>query len=115
MDILIVKPKWVERIFSYNKIWEIRGSDTKKRGLIEIAESGTSLVVGTVNLIGTTPLTKELWETNEKNHQVDLSWEELLKIYPKPYAWIFETLSAKRYDKPVPYVHPKGAVIWVKG
>lgn len=114
MDILIVKPKWADRILEYNKLWEIRGSNISKRGKIAIAKSGTGCVFGTVNLIGSIPLTKELWDTNEKNHQVDISWGELLKIYKKPYAWIFEYGSVEKYQTPVPYEHPKGAVIWVK-
>ncbi|GAF99913.1 unnamed protein product, partial [marine sediment metagenome] len=28
------------------------------------------------------------------------------------YAWVLE--KAKRYDEPIPYTHPLGAVIWVK-
>lgn len=115
MDILIIKPKWVDRIFGYHKTWEIRGGNTTKRGTIAIAKSGTDCIFGEVDLVDSFPLTKELWETNEKNHQVELSWEELLKIYPKPYAWVFDWHSVFQYQKPIPYVHPKGAVIWVKG
>ena len=112
MDILIIKPYWADRIFDYNKLWEIRGCNTSKRGKISIAKSGTGCVFGTVNLINSIPLTKKLWETNEKNHQVDISWEELLLRYKKPYAWIFECVE--KYQTPIPYTHPKGAVIWVK-
>lgn len=68
MDILVIKPKWVDHIFDYNKFWEIRGSSTSKRGSIGIARSGIGCVFGTVNLIDSIPLTKELWKTNEKNH-----------------------------------------------
>lgn len=114
MDILIIKPYWADKIFCENKLWEIRGNNTKKRGKIAIAKSGTGCVFGTVNLIDSIPLTKEIWETNEKNHQVDIPWEELLKRYKKPYAWIFEYGSVTKYQVPVPYTHPKGAVIWVK-
>lgn len=114
MDILIVRPYWADRIFDFYKLWEIRGSNTSKRGKIGIAKSGTGCIYGTVNLTDSIPLTKELWETNRKMHQVDISWEELLSIYKKPYAWIFEGDSAIRHQVPVPYVHPQGAVIWVK-
>ena len=112
MDILIIKSYWADKIFDENKLWEIRGCNTSKRGKIAIAKSGTGCVFGTVNLINSIPLTKKLWETNEKNHQVDISWEELLLRYKKPYAWIFECVE--KYQTPIPYTHPKGAVIWVK-
>lgn len=114
MDILIVKPHWADRIFDNNKLWEIRGCNTSKRGRIAIAKSGTGCVYGTVNLIDSVPLTKELWEANEKCHQVEITWEELLKIYLKPHAWIFESGTAIKYQNPISYRHPKGAVIWVK-
>lgn len=114
MDILIVKPYWADRIFDYNKLWEIRGSNTTKRGKIAIAKSGTGCVFGTANIADSIPLTKQLCETNEKNHQVDISWEELIERYKTPYAWIFEYGSVEKYQVPIPYTHPKGAVIWVK-
>lgn len=114
MDILIIKPYWADRIFDYNKLWEIRGSNTSKRGRIAIAKSGTGHIFGTANIIDSIPLTREIWETNEKNHQIELTWEELLCIYKKPYAWIFEYGSIEKCQIPVPYTHPKGAVIWVQ-
>lgn len=114
MNILIVKPKWAGKILHKNKIWEIRGSNTHKRGRIGIAMSGTGQVYGTVELIDSIPLTKELWESNSDKHQVELSWDELLGIYKKPYAWVFASDKTEVYESPVPYLHKKGAVIWVK-
>lgn len=114
MDILIIKPFWADKIFNENKLWEIRGSNTSKRGKIAIAKSGTSRAFGTAELIDSIPLTKELWEANKNNHQVEITWEELLKVYKKPHAWIFKHDSATKYQTPIPYIHPRGAVIWVK-
>ena len=110
--ILIIKPVWVDKIFCNKKIWEIRGCDTKKRGVIRIAASGTGMVVGEVILSHTIPLTRELWDNNIAKHQVQLSWDQLLHRYKKPYAWVFK--KPKLYLKPVIYYHPKGAVIWVR-
>lgn len=40
-------------------------------------------------------------------HQVD----DLEKLDKWKYPWCIE--DAKRYDRPMPYKHPQGAVIWV--
>lgn len=113
-NILIVKPYWADLILSGSKIWEIRGHNTTKRGKIDIAKSGTGKIFGEVKLVDSIPLTQELWESSRDKHQVNLSWKELLSIYKKPHAWIFEYGSAEKYIMPVSYKHPKGAVVWVK-
>ena len=51
MKALIVKKLWIDYILDGNKVWEIRGSNTKIRGEIELIQSGTGLVVGKCNLI----------------------------------------------------------------
>ena len=112
MDILIIKPKWAELILSGQKIWEIRGSNTKKRGIIGIAESGTGKVFGEVELVDSYPMDFKNFLIGQKWHKLNITWAELLTIYKKPHAW--ELRNAKRYDEPKPYNHPKGAVIWVK-
>lgn len=112
MNILIIMPEWVEKIFKFNKDWEIRGSDTKKRGWIKIAASKTGCVYGEVFLAQSIPLTRNLWNGNMEKHQVGITWDELVKRYKKPYAWVFT--EKKIYEQPQKYNHPKGAVIWVK-
>ena len=84
--ILVVKKKWGNEIFHCGKDWEIRGCSTKKRGIVRIAVSGTGLVIGEVTLCNVLPLTREIWETNKKHHHVNMTWDELIKIYKKPYA-----------------------------
>lgn len=134
MDGLIIKSKWLRKILAIPqsdiqeildisqseaqkipkpKTWEIRGSNTSKRGRICLCESGTGLVKGTTQLIDSIPLTKELFEENRDKHKIySMSWEELTKIYKRPYAWIFDKSYA--LNNPQPYKHPQGAVIWVK-
>lgn len=115
MDILIVSPYWADKILDGEKVWEIRGSSTKKRGRIAIAKSGTSCVFGEVSVEDAIPLTKALWEENIDKHLVRCPWDLVLEKYKHPHAWIFEPNSGTRYETPKHYDHPKGAVIWVKG
>ena len=109
---LIIKPKWADLILEGQKTVEVRGSKTNIRGEIGIIKSGTKKVYGTVELFSCIKLEKRQFEGAWKErHKIDISWEELLKIYPTPYAWCLK--DVKVYDKPIPYDHKKGCVIWV--
>ena len=106
MDALIIKKPHIDNILSGIKTWEIRGSSTKKRGKIGLIESGSKTIVGEVELVDSIELTDELIRTNADKH--------LAKniTYKKPHAWVLK--NAKRYETPIPYKHPLGAIIWVK-
>jgi len=87
----------------------MRSRPTNIRGRIGIIEQGTGLIVGEVKVSYSMP-----FEANElsssfyyRNHRIkDI---DVLKKYR--HAWVFE--DAKRYEKPIPYKHPQGAVVWV--
>lgn len=113
MDGLIIKKHWLDLILSGKKTWEIRGSDTKKRGRIALIESGSGHVVGTCKLVDSYPVTLDDMEANQDKHCIEptlITITHHLK-YKYPNAWVLE--NAKRID-PVKYNHPQGAVIWVK-
>ena len=111
MDGLIIKEKWLRLILSGLKSWEIRGSRTKKRGTIYLIQSGSSHIMGQVDIVDCIELTKERYEKNRGKHCIEAGWESL--PYSAPYAWVLE--NCVQYQKPIPYKHPQGAVIWVKG
>ncbi|MFT4308237.1 MAG: hypothetical protein ACMXYM_02600 [Candidatus Woesearchaeota archaeon] len=109
MRALIIKPKPLELILSSLKVWELRGSRTHVRGPIKLIASGTGLIIGQavlVDCIG--PLDKSTYESERSKHHSTKPFEEQ---YAALYAWVFE--GARRIE-PVPYSHPKGAIIWVK-
>ena len=112
MDILIIKEEFGKQILSGKKTWELRGSNTKKRGRIALAYSGSKKKYGTVELIDSIPLTKELYNSNMKKHRSLGTWEELKNWYKNPHAWIMK--NPKRFETPQEYKHPIGAIIWVK-
>ena len=113
MDILVVKPYFATLILRGEKTWEIRGSNTHKRGLIGIAKSGTGKVFGEVELVDCRRMCFRDFAFGGDKHHLNLSWPALHEIYKTPYIW--ELKNAKLYDEPKPYKHPRGAVIWVKG
>lgn len=105
---LIVKGFWLDKIFDNGKIWEMRSSLTGVRGRIGLIESGTGTIVGEADLIYSLgPLSDQDLQECSNAHQVPLGTNSRWR-----YAWVLR--DAVRYENPVPYAHPRGAVIWVK-
>lgn len=113
MNALIIKKEHLDKILSGEKTWELRGSRTNKSGPIALIESGSGLIVGTAFIVGCLgPLYDFELQLNSRKHRAELSQNGPLNRYKKVYAW--ELSNAKRLDKPIPYRHPQGAIIWVK-
>jgi hypothetical protein len=110
---LVVRSPWIERILNGEKVWEIRGSRTEKRGPIALIKSGSGLVYGTVELVDVIgPLTPEEMRTGFDKHTIPLDILAEGMPYKKPYAWVLR--GPKMFERPVPYTHPQGAVIWIR-
>ena len=110
---LLIKPPWIDLILSGQKTWELRGTNTKKRGEIALILSGSGLIVGScelANVIG--PLSLKEINENFSKHQVPLEAIKSIMAYKKTYAWVLENSNPLKVS--VPYKHPRGAVIWVK-
>jgi hypothetical protein len=105
---LIVKKFWLDKIFDEGKTWEMRTTRTKISGKIRLIESGSGMIVGECEIIGCSYIPIKANSKYFDKHKVEDV--ELLKKWK--YPWIIT--NAKRYEKPIPYTHPKGAVIWVK-
>ena len=104
---LIIKKEWLDKIFDEGKVWEMRTTRTKNTGLIHIIESGTGMVVGEVEITGWHKISDE-----EKTSAIDKHLVNDSSLLTKwNFAWHLK--NAKSYDKPIPYSHKPGAVIWV--
>jgi hypothetical protein len=109
---LIVKQPWIDKILSGAKTWELRGSSTSNFGEIALIQSGSGQVVGICDLVGVEgPLTMAELRRSTNKHGVDAKEFGRKPLYAKTFAWVLE--NARRFDEPVPYRHPQGAVIWV--
>jgi hypothetical protein len=102
---LVIKVPHIDRILSGEKVWEIRSSMTKVRGEIALIQSGTGMIVGRAEIVESISLSVEELKENFKKHLA------LTINYPKPHAWV---IANARRIAPVPYTHPKGAIIWIK-
>ena len=105
---LIIKKEWLDRIFDNGKVWEMRSKPTNIRGRIGLIESGSGMIIGEATLVDCFRPTNFARCACKGKHQIEDS--RLFKRWP--YAWVLE--KTKHYDKPRPYDHPQGAVIWVR-
>lgn len=103
---LIVRKEWLDKIFDEGKIWEMRSTKTNVRETVGLIEAGSGLIVGSVTIVNSF---RSLFP-QESIHLHKVEDVSLLKKWP--YAWVLK--NAKRFKEPIPYTHPKGAVIWVK-
>jgi hypothetical protein len=110
---LLIKSPWIDEIISGRKIWEIRGSNTSRRGRIALIRSGSGCIVGTCDLIDVVgPLTiQDFVDSTEKHRVNDFVLKGRLP-YHRTFAWVIANVSA--LVTPVRYKHPPGAIIWVK-
>ena len=109
---LIIDEPWISKILSGEKVWEMRSTSVSNRGWIALVRKGSGQVVGVANLAGVSgPHDVDNLKKSEDKHCIgpDLYKDPSYKWW---YAWILE--DAMALLKPVPYVHPNGAVIWVK-
>lgn len=107
---LIVKSPWIELILQGKKTWEIRGSNTSIRGTIALIKSGTGKIYGTVDLVDVKKITLEEYQQSQQFHCIPQR-DCLQSPYPNIYAWVLE--NPHPFQRPIPYQHPRGAVIWV--
>jgi len=109
---LIIRKEWLELILSGVKLWELRTSHTKIRGVIGLIEAGSGLIVGTTHIIDSIgPLSTEEWRSNVSKHKVPYrACEHIAEKWN--HAWVLE--NSCKLNRPIPYQHQQGAVIWVR-
>lgn len=106
---LIVRQPWIDLILSGEKSWEMRSQSTSVRGRIGLIEQGTGLIVGECWLDGVGQSVKS-FNLGYGHHYHKVDNFELLQKWHIP--WLLS--RPKRYETPISYNHPKGAVTWVK-
>lgn len=107
---LIIKEPWIDLILDGKKKWEIRGVTTKTRGKILLIKSGTGCIWGEATLIDCFRVSIKQLQNHYPQHRIPIETVTTIK-YHNPCAWVLE--NPKRYDIPIPYKHPIGAIIWV--
>lgn len=110
---LIIDTPYIDNILGGGKTWELRTTHTQKRGLIALIRKGSGLIVGVAELTGSSgPLSSDELRANSSRHMLSPAQLADPAIGKWNHAWILQ--AARSLLNPVPYVHPPGAVIWVK-
>ena len=108
MNALIVKEPWATMITTGEKTIELRTMRTKKIGHeIYIAKAGTKTLIGKVTIEKCRPLTKEEYRLLDDKHKAK-------GIYKHRHVYGWFLVNPIQFEKPIPYIHPRGAQIWVK-
>lgn len=109
---LIVREPHVDNILDGIKTWEMRSTKTNIRERIGLIKAGSGLIVGEVDIIRVqeAPIKLRSRHMTKCFHRVEE--KDFHKLEKWKYAWVLA--NAKRYETPIPYIHPRGAVIWVK-
>lgn len=103
-----IREPWIDMILAGKKTWEIRSKFTKKIGLVALIRSKSGTVVATANLAKVIELNSDICSKNAR--KMGMSVDEALDCFGD-YAWVLEDVVA--FKRPVPYIHPSGAVTWV--
>ena len=104
--ILIIKEPWIDLIRHRQKTMEIRGMKCKKRGTVYLAKSRSKHIFGSVEITDCKgPMSKDEFAFEKTRHLCDET------PYQKTYGWCLK--NPVLFEKPIPYKHPLGAVIWV--
>ena len=106
---LIIRQPHIGKILDGIKTWEMRSKPTNVRGMIALIEAGTGMIVGEAELTDCLEPFEGVEDAMAYQcyHQVD----DLGCLKKWRYPWKLE--GAVRYETPIPYKHPTGAVIWV--
>ncbi|MER8599362.1 hypothetical protein NKH09_15940 [Mesorhizobium sp. M1339] len=110
---LIIDEPWIGLILKDEKIWEMRKTACHHRGPIALIRKGSGAVVGTAEVAGSLPAieTREAYAAAEQHHRIPLARQETAFDDGWRTPWVLS--NAQTLPKPVPYMHPYGAVIWV--
>lgn len=105
---LIVRKEHLDKILDHGKVWEMRGTKTSARGWVGLIEGGSGLVVGAVEVVDSPAAIDEVGvlRNTDKHQVVDVG-----RLVKWKFPWVLS--SAFRFETPVAYEHPQGAVIWV--
>lgn len=109
---LLIRQPWLDHILANRKRWEIRSRPCRQSGPIALIESGRSHIRGIANLVATHgPLTASDWDQAQAMGRIVGPERDALG-YAQAFGW--ELADVKELVHPVPYVHPRGAIIWVR-
>lgn len=107
---LIMLREYLDEILDGTKTYDARAYNTNKRGLIALVDTRKSAVIGTVELIGTKPITAEeycKWHATGKWAGMQFQVEDMNATY-----WAYCFINPRRLVKPIKI--KKTGRVWTK-
>lgn len=85
---------------------------TSVRGIVALIRAGSGQICGICQLVGVVgPLGLDELKIHITEHRMPL--ESISGFsYRKVFAWVLD--DAKVFSAPIPYEHPRGAMVWVR-
>lgn len=113
MKALIVAEPWIGLILSGKKTWEMRKTTASHRGPFALVRKGSGTVVGVARLVDSLPPlgSSEAYAQAEALHQIPS--DRQARAFTDGWRTPWVIADARALSRPVPYIHPSGAVIWV--
>jgi hypothetical protein len=109
---LIIDEPYISMILEGRKTWEMRSQRTGKRERIGLIKKGSSAVFGSIEVFDCDgPMSIEELKSTSEFHGITKQQIEMGLLDKWNYAW--KLRDVKKFDVPIPYKHPSGAVTWV--
>lgn len=112
MRALVIREPWISKILRGEKTWEMRSVATKIRGEIALIRQGSGLVVGLARIVDCLPpLDLSNYMDHAERHAIPAKMLDEVIAYRWVHPWVLA--DARALQKPVPYKHKSGAVLFV--
>ncbi|MBY5422297.1 DUF4357 domain-containing protein [Rhizobium leguminosarum] len=109
---LIIRQPWIDLILSGEKTWEMRSKATNVRGEIGLIRAKSGLVFGTARLVESRPPLGRLnYMSHRDKHAIPEAMLEEVIGNGWVHPWVLDQIRV--LPRPIPYVHPSGAVTFV--
>lgn len=110
---LVIQARWLDKILSGQKTWEMRSRATAIIGPVALIEKGSRTVVGVSRLTGCgARLDADGMRATVDKHGIPLA--EIPEAAERGWTVPWHLADARRLPFPVPYQHTNGAVVWVR-
>jgi hypothetical protein len=113
MKALIIDEPWISLILKGEKTWEMRKTGCKIRGTIALIRKGSGQVVGVAEVTDSRPPIPDLtaYAAAERFHRILPARQQ--RAFEDGWRTPWVLVNARPLSRPVSYLHPNGAVIWV--
>lgn len=96
---LIMLREYLEEILDGVKSYDARSYNTNKRGTIALVDTKKSFVIGTIELVGTHPITAEeycKWHASGKWEGMHLQVDDMNATF-----WAYDFINPRRLARPI--------------